>query len=297
MTTKHNPFKGFGVALATPFAPDGSVDVEALRKLVLTTLEGGADFLCVLGTTAETPTLNAEERELVKKTVREVVADRVPLLLGCGGNCTQSVCEALLDPTTTEGFAGVLIVAPYYNKPSQEGLYRHYAAVASSTKLPVVIYNVPGRTGVNIDPKTVVRLANDYENIVAVKEASGRTVQTQDIVREAPEGFDIISGDDGITPQLIAIGAVGVISVLGNALPREYGEMVHAALRNDFPTVRKIHEQLGQFYRLMMVDGNPAGVKSLLHLQGRIQNVLRLPLVPASEATETALREALGKLC
>ncbi len=297
MTTKHNPFKGFGVALATPFAPDGSVDVEALRKLVLTTLEGGADFLCVLGTTAETPTLNAEERELVKKTVREVVADRVPLLLGCGGNCTQSVCEALLDPTTTEGFAGVLIVAPYYNKPSQEGLYRHYAAVASSTKLPVVIYNVPGRTGVNIDPKTVVRLANDYENIVAVKEASGRTVQTQDIVREAPEGFDVISGDDGITPQLIAIGAVGVISVLGNALPREYGEMVHAALRNDFPTVRKFHEQLGQFYRLMMVDGNPAGVKSLLHLQGRIQNVLRLPLVPASEATETALREALGKLC
>ena len=228
--------------------------------------------------------------------MREVVADRVPLLLGCGGNCTQSVCEALLDPTTTEGFAGVLIVAPYYNKPSQEGLYRHYAAVASSTKLPVVIYNVPGRTGVNIDPKTVVRLANDYENIVAVKEASGRTVQTQDIVREAPEGFDVISGDDGITPQLIAIGAVGVISVLGNALPREYGEMVHAALRNDFPTVRKIHEQLGQFYRLMMVDGNPAGVKSLLHLQGRIQNVLRLPLVPASETTETALREALGKL-
>ena len=156
---------------------------------------------------------------------------------------------------------------------------------------------MPGRTGVNIDPKTVVRLANDYENIVAVKEASGRTVQTQDIVREAPEGFDVISGDDGITPQLIAIGAVGVISVLGNALPREYGEMVHAALRNDFPTVRKFHEQLGQFYRLMMVDGNPAGVKSLLHLQGRIQNVLRLPLVPASEATETALREALGKLC
>lgn len=291
MATRHNPFKGFGVALATPFAEDGNIDIEALRKLVQATLDGGVDFLCVLGTTAETPTLSADDRELIKRTVREVVDGRVPLLLGCGGNCTQSVCEALLDPATTEGFAGVLIVAPYYNKPSQEGLYRHYAAVASSTKLPVVLYNVPGRTGVNIEPKTVLRLANEYENIVAVKEASGRTVQTQDIVRDAPEGFEVISGDDGITPQLIAIGAVGVISVLGNALTKDYGEMVHAALRGDFLTARKLHQHLGPFYRLMMVDGNPAGVKALLHLQGRIKNVLRLPLVPVSAATEEELRK------
>ena len=288
-----NPFKGFGVALITPFTPDGMVDHTALRSLVRGIIGKGADFLCVLGTTAETPTLTPEEREAVKRTVREEAGGRVKLLLGAGGNCTRTVCEELRREGSTEGFDGVLIVTPYYNKPSQEGLYQHYCTVAAATSLPVVLYNVPGRTGVNLSPETVVRLANDCPNIVAVKEASGRVVQGQDIIRLAPEGFDVLCGDDAVTPALLAVGAVGVISVLGNAFPREFGDMTHAAMRGDFATVRTLHRRLTPFYRLMLCDGNPAGIKSLLSQQGKAQNVLRLPLVPATEATQAALREAL----
>ena len=296
MTTKHNPFKGFGVALATPFAPDGSVDVEALRKLVLTTLEGGADFLCVLGTTAETPTLNAEERELVKKTVREVVADRVPLLLGCGGNCTQSVCEALLDPTTTEGFAGVLIVAPYYNKPSQEGLYQHFKAIAAATQLPVVLYNVPGRTGVNLQAATTVRLARDCQNIVAIKEASGNLEQVDEIIKNKPADFDVISGDDSLTFPMVSCGAVGVISVIGNALPKEFSRMIRLQMRGEYDPARTIHHRFTDLFSLLFVDGNPAGVKAMLSEMGFIQNVLRLPLVPMRINNMQRMSEILKEL-
>lgn len=290
---RHNPFKGFGVALITPFTTDGMVDFTALRSLVRDVIANGADFLCVLGTTAETPTLTPEERESVKRAVREEAEGKVPLLLGAGGNCTRSVCEELRREGSTEGFDGVLIVTPFYNKPSQEGLYQHFHAVAEATTLPVVLYNVPGRTGVNLMPETVVRLANDCTNIVAVKEASGRVVQAQDILRSAPEDFEVLCGDDGVTPALLAVGAVGVISVLGNAFPKEFGEMTHAGLQGDFETVRKRHRQLTPFYRLMLCDGNPSGIKSLLSQQGKAENVLRLPLVPATEATQNALREAL----
>lgn len=290
---KSNPFKGFGVALATPFRTDGTVDHTALRSLVRDIIDNGADFLCVLGTTAETPTLTFEEREAIKQTAKEETRGCMPLLLGAGGNCTQAVCEELRRKGSTEGFDGVLIVTPFYNKPSQEGLFQHYKAVSAATPLPVVLYNVPGRTGVNLMPETVLRLALACENIVAIKEASGRVVQAQDIIRDAPDGFDVICGDDGITPELLSVGAVGVISVIGNAFPQAFADMTHAGIEGDFAKVREIHQRLNPFYRLMLVDGNPAGIKSLLALQHKAENILRLPLVPASEATQKALREAM----
>ena len=280
----HNKFKGLGVALITPFTKTGEVDYTALRRLLDYQISNGVDFLCILATTGETPCLTVEEKQKIKDIVVEKVAGRIPILMGCGGNNTSAVVHAL----KTEEFSGVdgvLSVCPYYNKPSQEGLYQHFKTIAEATPLPVVLYNVPGRVGVNMTAHTTLRLARDCENIVAIKEASGNFTQIDDIIKNKPENFDVISGDDGITFPLITLGAVGVISVIGNALPKEFSRMVRLALNGDYSPALHIHHKFTELFKLLFVDGNPAGVKAMLNAMGLIENELRLPLVPARITT------------
>ena len=290
-----NKFRGLGIALVTPFRTDGTIDTEALIRLVEYQITSGADFLCIMGTTAETPTLTRDEKRWLKALLVERVAGRVPLLMGCGGNCTAAVVEELRDTDWT-GIDGVLSVCPMYNKPSQEGLYQHFRAIALASPVPVVLYNVPGRTGVNMTAETTLRLARDFENIVAIKEASGNITQMDDIIKNKPEGFDVISGDDGITFPLITLGAVGVISVIGNALPREFSRMVRLALRGDYASALHIHHKFAELFKLLFVDGNPAGVKAMLHAMGMIENQLRLPLVPTRLTTMEQISAILREL-
>lgn len=285
---RNNPFKGLGIALVTPFKEDNSIDFDRLKELVEDQISHGIDFLCVLGTTAETPCLSADEKRAVMDYVIKVNNNRVPLLLGAGGNCTASVVDYLKNENL-KGFDGVLIVAPFYNKPSQEGLYQHFTTIAKNSPLPVVLYNVPGRTGVNIEAATTLRIARDCENVVAIKEASGKICQIEDIVEQAPEGFEVLSGDDAITFELLTIGAVGVISVVGNAYPQEFGDMVHNALKGDYNKALHNHRKLSTIYKLLSADGNPAGIKSLLGIQGKALNKLRLPLVPTRKETYSAI--------
>ncbi len=280
----HNRFKGLGVALVTPFKPTGEVDYTALRRLLDYQLAGGVDFLCVLGTTSEAPCLTEQEKQRIREIVLEKVQGRIPILLGCGGNNTAAIVHSLQHDDFT-GIDGILSVCPYYNKPSQEGLYQHFRAIAGATQLPVVLYNVPGRVGVNMTAETTLRLARDCDNIVAIKEASGNFTQIDDIIKNKPENFDVISGDDGITFPLITLGAVGVISVIGNALPKEFSRMVRLALNGDYDAARHIHHQFTELFKLLFVDGNPAGVKAMLNSMGLIDNELRLPLVPARITT------------
>lgn len=290
-----NIFRGLGVAVVTPFTPEGNIDFYALREIIENILQdGGADFLCVLGTTAETPTLTEGERELVMETFVDAVAGRVPLLLGCGGNNTRAVCQ-YLESANLDGFDGVLIVAPYYNKPTQEGLYQHYVAVADASPLPVVLYNVPGRTGVNLTAATTIRIAEDCPNVVAIKEASGILPQIDAIIAGAPDGFEVISGDDALTYSLISLGATGLISVIANAFPTEMAQMVHDTLDGNYDAALDTHRRFRDLYRLSFVDGNPAGVKAMMTHMELCQNVLRLPLVPVSERTESEVIEALAR--
>lgn len=290
-----NKFRGLGIALITPFQTDGSIDLDALDRLVEYQIKGGADFLCIMGTTAETPTLSREEKRLLKERLVRRVAGRVPLLMGCGGNNTASVINELRTEDWT-GIDGVLSVCPYYNKPSQEGLYQHFAAIAKASPVPVVLYNVPGRTGVNMTAETTLRLARDFENIVAIKEASGNITQMDDIIKNKPQHFDVISGDDGITFPLITLGAVGVISVIGNALPAEFSRMVRLALKGEYSTSLTIHHKFTELFKLLFVDGNPAGVKAMLSEMGMIQNVLRLPLVPTRLTTMEKISQIVKEL-
>lgn len=284
-----------GVALITPFNEDGSVDYESLMRLVEYQVQNGTDFLCVLGTTAETPTLTAEEKKKIKETVVERVNGRIPILLGISSNCTQTVVDTLNNDDFT-GVDAVLVAVPYYNKPSQEGIYQHYKAIAKATDLPVVLYNVPGRTGVNMTAETTLRLARDFDNIVAIKEASGNITQMDDIIKNKPENFDVISGDDGITFPLITLGAVGVISVIGNAFPREFSRMTRLALAGDYASALTIHHKFTELFKLLFVDGNPAGVKAMLNMMGMIKNRLRLPLVPTRITTYEEMRKILDEL-
>ena len=284
-----------GVALITPFKEDGSVDYDALLRLVEYQVQNGIDFLCVLGTTAETPTLTAEEKKKIKSLVIERANGRVPILLGVGSNCTQTVIDTIKNDDMT-GVDALLIAVPYYNKPSQEGIYQHYKAIAQSTKLPIVLYNVPGRTGVNMTAATTLRLAHDFDNIVAIKEASGDISQMDEIIKKKPENFDVISGDDGITFPLITLGAVGVISVIGNAFPREFSRMTRLALAGDYNSALTIHHQFTELFKLLFVDGNPAGVKAMLSMMGMIENRLRLPLVPTRITTYEEMRRVLEGL-
>ncbi len=290
----HNPFTGLGVALVTPFTPEGTVDYTTLRRLIEAQISGGIDFLCVLGTTAETPCLTAGEKHDITRFAVEAVRGRVPILLGAGGNNTQAVIDGIRHADLT-GIDGLLIVTPYYNKPSAEGLYQHFKTVADHTTLPIVLYNVPGRTGVNLTADTALRLARDVENIVAVKEASGNLSQIEAIISGAPKGFDVLSGDDAITLELIGIGARGVISVVGNAYPAEFGRMVHTALEGRHDEALSVHRSFRELYHFMSVDGNPSGIKTFLACRGDIACRLRLPLVPATDATISCMNEWLKK--
>lgn len=281
--------------MITPFKKDGSVDYEALERVIDYQLNNGADFLCILATTGETPCLTADEKVAIKQLVVKLVAGRIPIVMGCGGNNTAAVVEELKN-TDWSGIDGILSVCPYYNKPSQEGLYQHFKAIAKASPLPVILYNVPGRTGINLKAETTCRLANDCENIVAIKEASGSLEQVDDIIKNRPDGFDVLSGDDALTFPMVASGAAGVISVIGNALPKEFSRMIRYEFRGEYEPARRIHHKFTELYQLLFVDGNPAGVKALLHEMGMIENELRLPLVPTRIATMQKMAAILKEL-
>ncbi len=285
-----NVFKGLGIALVTPFNEDGTVDYVSLERLIKFQLRNGADFFCILATTGESPCLTPEEKCRIKDLVTNTVNGRVPILMGCGGNNTAAVVSEI-EKADLKGISGILSVCPYYNKPSQEGLYQHFKAVAAATELPVVLYNVPGRTGVNLSAATTVRLAHDCKNVVAIKEASGNLGQVDEIIKDKPTDFDVISGDDALTFPMISCGAVGVISVIGNALPREFSKMIRLEFNGEYAAAREIHHRFTELFSLLFVDGNPAGVKALLHEMGLIKNVLRLPLVPTRISTLQRMSE------
>ena len=291
----NNIFRGLGIALITPFTEDGAVDYESLSRLIEYQLDNGADFFCILATTGETPCLTLAEKAQIKSAIVRQVAGRVPILMGCGGNNTAAVVEDLKNGDFS-GIDGVLSVCPYYNKPSQEGLYQHFKAIAAATELPVVLYNVPGRTGINLKPETTCRLARDCKNIVAIKEASGSLEQIDEIIKYKPNDFEVISGDDALTFPMIACGAVGVISVIGNALPKEFSRMIRLEFNGEFEAAQKIHHKFTDLYSLLFVDGNPAGVKALLTEMGFIKNQLRLPLVPTRVTTLQKISSIIKEL-
>lgn len=291
----HTKFTGLGIALITPFNEDESVDYERLGRLVEYQLQNNADYLVVLGTTGETPTLSEEEKAEIVDFVVSKVKGRVPIVLGVGGNNTAAIVKRL----QTESFVGIdaiLSVVPYYNKPSQEGIYQHYSAIAKASKLPIILYNVPGRTGVNMQVETTIRLAREFDNIIAIKEACGNMDQINDIIKRKPKEFMVLSGDDGIAYPLITMGAQGVISVIGNAFPKEFGRMIRLSLQGEYESAREIHQKFTDLFDLLFVDGNPAGVKCMLSLMGYIDNRLRLPLVPTRMDTYEKIRDVLKSL-
>lgn len=287
--------EGLGVALVTPFKSDKTVDFEALSNLIEFLIENGSDFLVVLGTTGETPALSLDEKRKIKRFVVEKTAGRIPLVLGVGGNNTMGVVEEL-KTENYDGYSAILSVVPYYNKPSQEGIYCHYKAIAEASPLPVILYNVPGRTGVNMTAATTLRLAKDCDNIIGVKEASGNFLQIEDIIKNKPESFNVISGDDSITYPLMTLGAVGVISVIGNAFPKEFGRMVKYCLKGDYSSALPIHFRFTELFNLLFVDGNPAGVKCALNALGMMENELRLPLVPTRISTNEKIHTLISHL-
>ena len=295
LNSMQNIFRGLGIALVTPFNDDFSIDYDSLQNIIEYQLSNGADFLCILATTGETPCLSEEEHYQVKQFIVKQVAGRVPILMGCGGNNTAAVVK-MCKEYDMSGIDGLLSVCPYYNKPSQEGLYQHFKAIAGATKLPVVLYNVPGRTGVNLKPETTCRLANDCDNIVAIKEASGSIEQVDEIIKLKPADFEVLSGDDAITFHMIATGAVGVISVIGNALPKEFSRMIRLEFNGEFGAAQRVHHRFTDLYSLLFVDGNPAGVKALMNELGLLKNVLRLPLVPTRLKTHQRIAEVLKSL-
>lgn len=290
-----NIFKGLGIALITPFKADGSVDYDSLERLLNYQIDNGADFLCILATTGETPCLSREEKNSITDLVKRVVRGRIPILKYCGGNNTAQVLEEMRN-SDWSGIDGILSICPYYNKPSQEGLYQHFKAIAKESPLPLVLYNVPGRTGVNMKAATTVRLAKDFPNIVGVKEASGSLEQVDEIIKNKPDNFNVISGDDALTFSMVASGAVGVISVIGNALPAQFSKMIRLEFNGEYDAARKIHHCFTELYKLLFVDGNPAGVKALLNDMGMIENVLRLPLVPTTITTKQKMADILKEL-
>lgn len=277
------PFKGLGVALVTPFMQDGRIDYYALAGIVENLIAGGTDFLCVLGTTAETPTLTSDERLSVTKFVISEVNGRIPIMVGCSSNCTATVVEQI-KLYQMDGIDGILSAVPYYNKPSQEGIYRHFAEIAKASAKPIVLYNVPGRTGVNMTAETTLRIAHDFKNVIGVKEASGKIEQIEQLTAGAPDTFKVIVGDDSLALEAIKNGATGVISVIGNAIPARYGKLVHLSMEGRFDEAEVIQKQLEPLYGLMFREGNPCGVKAVMSDRGMLENVMRLPLVPVSDA-------------
>lgn len=290
-----HPFTGAGVALITPFNEDKSVDYNALDRLIESQVSGGTDYLVVLGTTAETPTLSDDEKKEIVRFVIEKNAGRLKILVGMGGNNTHSLVQSI-QKTNFEGIDAILSVTPYYNKPTQEGLFQHFKAVVEACPVPVILYNVPGRTGVNMDADTTLRIARLSEKVVAVKEASGDLGQFAKIISKAPSYFKLISGDDGLTLPSVTMGAIGVISVIANALPEKLSQLTHSALLGDTATSGQLHLEMAEMLKLIFKDGNPAGVKALMKMMGTVKNELRLPLVPASAGTYNLIEAEWQKI-
>ena len=286
---------GTGVALITPFKKDFSVDIEALKAIVNFQIDNGVDYLVVLGTTAENTTLTDEEKELVISTVVKTNKGALPLVLGVGSNNTQKVVDELKTRNFSD-FDAVLSVSPYYNKPTQEGIYQHFKAVAEASPIPVILYNVPGRTASNLLPSTVLRLANDFKNIVAIKEASGDIVQTMEIIRNKPKDFLVISGDDMVTLPMILAGGSGVISVIAEGFPKQFSEMVHLGLNKKVDDAYKIHYQLAECIDMIFEQGNPAGIKEVFKSLGLTENTVRLPLVNVDEDLAKRINNFTNKI-
>lgn len=287
-------FKGTGIALITPFNEDYSVDDESLEHIVNHVIDHGADFLVALGTTSEAPTLTAEEKKQVVATILKANKGRLPVLLGMGGNNTANVIEQI-NTQDFSGIQGILSVVPYYNKPNQRGMKAHFEAIANASPVPVILYNVPGRVGVNLQASTCVELAK-HPNIIAVKEASGNLQQIMEILRDKPTDFDVLSGDDGITQPLMALGATGVISVAANAYTTPFSRMMSAMKEGRTKEALKLHFAMMRMNQLIFADGNPAGIKCLMSHMGLCKNVLRLPLVPVSEKVENDIYEEWKQL-
>jgi 4-hydroxy-tetrahydrodipicolinate synthase len=269
---------GTGVALITPFKEDLTIDIEGLQSVVNYSIANGIDYLVVLGTTAESATLSKAEKQLVIDTIIETNAERLPLVLGIGGNHTQAVIEELKD-TNVSAFTAILSVSPYYNKPTQEGIYQHFAAISEVSEKPIIVYNVPGRTASNVQPETVKRLATDFKNIVAIKEAAGDIVQAMNLIAMCPKDFLVISGDDMITLAMVLAGGAGVISVIGEGFPKEFSEMVKLGLNKKAKEAYKIHYKLAPAIDYIFEEGNPAGIKAVFKNLGICGDTVRLPLV------------------
>ena len=286
---------GTGVALVTPFKKDFSVDTEALTRIVNFQIDNGIDYLVVLGTTAENATLSQDEKEVVIKTVIEANNNRLPLVLGIGGNNTHEVVTELKTRDLSK-FVAVLSVSPYYNKPTKEGIYRHFEAIANASPLPIILYNVPGRTSSNMLPSTVIRLANDFKNIVAIKEAAGDIVQAMKLIQNKPDGFHVISGDDMITLPMVLAGGSGVISVIGEGFPRQFSDMVRLGLQRKVDEAYKLHYLLAESIDMIFEQGNPAGIKEVHKTLGLSENTVRLPLVNVDENLAKRLSDFTKKL-
>lgn len=287
-----NKITGTGVAIVTPFLLNGEIDFTSLTKLVNNLLDNGVDFIVGLGTTSEAVTLTPDEKESVMKHVINIVDGKIPVVIGIGGNNTKAVVEEIQN-TDFKGIDAILSVAPYYNKPNQRGIYEHFKAIAENSIVPIIIYNVPGRTSSNISAETTVKLANDFSNIIAVKEASGNLSQVMDIIYDKPDGFSVLSGDDALTFPMIALGADGVISVVANAFPQEFSKMVSYARNGDTEKARNIHYDLIKIIDLLFADGNPAGIKAALEIMGVIGNNLRLPMVPVLHEVYMKLAQSI----
>jgi len=285
---------GTGVALVTPFKEDFSVDTDALKRIVNFSIDGGIDYLVVLGTTAENATLSQDEKELVIKTVIEANNGRLPLVLGVGGNNTSKVVEELKTRDLSP-FVAILSVSPYYNKPTQEGIYQHFKAVAEASPIPVILYNVPGRTASNMLPSTVLRLANDFENVVAIKEAAGDIVQAMEILKNKPKDFLVISGDDMIALPMVLAGGSGVISVIGQGFPIAFSEMIRLGLNRKVDEAFKLHYLLADCIDMIFEQGNPAGIKEVFKALGIAENTLRLPLVKVDDALANRIDQFVKK--
>lgn len=288
-------FVGTGVALVTPFKKDFSVDVEALRRIVNFVIDGGVEYLVVLGTTAESATLSNEEKELVIKTIVEANNKRLPLVLGVGGNNTAKVVEEL-KTRDFSAFDAILSVSPYYNKPTQEGIYQHFKSVAEASTIPVILYNVPGRTASNMLPSTVIRLANDFKNVIAIKEAAGDIVQAMKLIQNKPKDFLVISGDDMITLPMVLAGGAGVISVIGEGFPKEFSEMVRLGLQRKVDEAYALHYKLADAIDMIFEQGNPGGIKEVFKSLGLSENTVRLPLVNVNDDLASRLNNFVKSL-
>jgi 4-hydroxy-tetrahydrodipicolinate synthase len=288
-------FKGTGVAIVTPFKNDSSIDFNAFGRVINHVIKGGVNYIVAMGTTGEASTLTRDEKQALISYVVEAIDNRVPLVVGIGGNNTQEVITSIREYDLT-GADGILSVAPYYNKPGQRGIFQHFKAIATFSPLPIIIYNVPGRTSSNISAETCLELAHECENIIGIKEASGDIVQIMKIIKGKPENFIVLSGDDMMTIPIIAAGGAGVISVLANAYPVECSELVNQALRNNFKAAREIQFRFMETIELMFADGNPAGVKAFLNVMNLCQNNLRLPLVPVSKTIFSRIQKTAEEL-